>query len=144
MAALAAFIASGCATIKDKSEAESRRLSSIARITSFTAAAIYLDRNPQDAKYFVLARNGVEVLLAGGEITPEALREALAQLPIGEMKADSAAIVVTAAILLVEESGIASPIETPEGAKAVALGVRDGLNLALALQPPPTLEPDRQ
>lgn len=134
MIGLAALLC-GCGTLWQDNRTELQRIEGMARISAFVGAAVDLDRHPEHKPAFVLARNAVNSLLAGGEFSPSALREALAQLPVSELRADRAAIVITTALLLMEESGVSEPVQGFEPAAAVARGAVAGIDMALALHP---------
>jgi len=132
MCVLLLALLSGCISIRTTSEL--RRAESLARVSSYVGAALYLERNPEDLKYFVAARNALTTALATNEVDPSAIRESLAIIPIGELRSDRSAIILTSAVLLLEEINISMPIESSGMARAVGIGARDGLDLAIMLR----------
>jgi len=133
-----AILSSGCGLLKWTERTDVERMQNLARVTAFTASAIYMDQHPESLKAFILVRNSIDALLLGAMVDPLALRECLAQLPMEELRADRVAILITTAVLMLEEVGVASPVEAGAEARAIAVGIRDGIHLAIRLHEKPS------
>lgn len=127
----------GCAMFGGGEQAaEADRVAVLARIASYIGTANHLAAKPEDAPKFQLVRNAVDSLLLGESVDLASLHEALSQLPIGELRGNKAAILVTSGFLLLEGmSGEREPIKTPEQVKALATAIRDGIGMALNTAP---------
>lgn len=127
----------GCGSLHWEPQTETARLQSIARVATFTGSSLYLMEKPQEMPKFVMARQAVNVLVANdGAIDPLALREALSSLPISELKAERTSVIIAmTAVMIWDTFGMTTPT-MPSQVKAVAEGIRDGLDMALSTVSP--------
>ena len=130
---VALVLANGCSTFGGgKANDAAQQLASMARVAAFVGASTYLQSHPEQRPAFEMARTAADSLLQSDSIDPLALREALAMLPVDELRGERSAIWCGAAQLLFENAnGQTAPVQTPAQVKAFAAAIRDGLGLAL-------------
>lgn len=141
-AVIVAVSITGCATGPTTStatpEQKAARLQTAAELAAFSGATIWLKKNPQDRQAFETAQAALVLLVAGTQASPAQLSEALAGLPIKELKGEEAAIYIGVATILYDTYLKENVnIEGNINVKAFATGLHAGLNRALLTIPPP-------
>lgn len=107
-----------------------------AKIASYLTAALYLDNHPEDRPIFEAVREGISGYLDAEIFDPVLLASYLRKnLPVKELKSERAGIFLTAGLMIFQDATGTITIETPPIVKAFMLGIREGLDLALANQP---------
>jgi hypothetical protein len=142
-ATLAVSSFTGCATTGANppatAEQKAARLQTAAELAAFSGATVWLSKNPKDRPAFEAARSAIALIVAGSQATPAQLSEALAGLPIKELKGEEAAIYIGVATILYDaylRENI--NIDGNVNVKAFATGLHAGLNRALLVIPAPT------
>lgn len=143
-ALIAAVSLTGCATNGTTStttpEQKAARLQTVAEVAAFSGASVWLKKHADDRPAFEAAHAALSVLVAGSAVSPVQVSEALAGLPIKELKGEEGAIYVGIATIvydayLRENVNLDGEINV----KAFVTGLHAGLNRALLLTatPPP-------
>lgn len=118
------------------------RMASLSRVISFVAVSTRLQNKPENAREFTLAKTAIELLFLEEKFDVESLREALVSIPDGKLVNDKAGLIImTVALLFTDTAGNPIGIQTPAEVKAVAGGLRDGIDMALRMYGPNTVQP---
>ena len=122
----------GCQTTIPSAQQKLARYESIARLTAYTAAAVCMAERPTSKEAFIQTRNAVEQLISKEQIDPALLALTLfGNLPIRELQGDRAIIMISAGMLLCQESFGLTLVDTPEVAKAFGRGIVTGFTIAI-------------
>lgn len=131
---LAVTLFTGCALFSNTSTQDQKlaEIKNLSYAASSLGTQLALKQNPQWRMQFDLAYTTLDSLVNSKRITGLTLRSILAQLPIKELKSDSARIVIEAATVLYDTSvGDKINIENSPYVLAAATGIRDGMKIAL-------------
>lgn len=131
-----ALTCGGCALFSRGSTTD-QKLADV-RNLSYAAASIgtaeALKQNPGWRPQFEAAFHRLDQLVIQKTVTGDFLRQLVANLPVKELKSDTARIAIEGATLLFDQTvGTRVNIETEPYVLAAATGVRDGLKIALGL-----------
>lgn len=126
------LLVGGCASLGTGTGPDVKRMAKKARTVAYTAAALYLDDNPQELPRFQGVIAVLDTLIQSNNFDPIALHAALSALPIKELKGTKAAIIVGSAQIVWDEY----EAEVIALDKAVYIGpvmsaIREGLSLAV-------------
>jgi hypothetical protein len=122
----------GCANL-DTGE-RLAQVRSVAENAAWVGAVLDLQANPQRRPAYTVALRGLEAIADSDSFSPAALRAALADLPA--LVGSDGALLDAGVSLYVLITGTWVDVETVPVARAVTLGVRDGLRRALAVPAP--------
>jgi hypothetical protein len=126
------LLAAGCAGFKP----QPADYQSLAELAAYDGATLWLKAHPGDRGYFDAAQQLLTSLIADAKWDPVAFQQALATLPIKELKTDTGSIIVGSAVALYTMAlREAQPIDQPALVKAFEIGVRNGLQWALSGTP---------
>lgn len=110
-------------------------LSSI-KVAANVGTAIALSDRQDWRPQFVLARDQLGTYLTNGSISGEQLAAILAQLPVQELKSDTARIIISSATILFDDYiRQATDVNKLGAVKDVAQAIYDGLDAAIKATP---------
>lgn len=96
----------GCVTGPDgKSVPNVPLMKATAKEASYVGTVVWLKAHPEDRAEFELTRTSLRALIAAGSFSTTDLTQALSALPIGELRGDTGAIIVGAAVTLWDAYG---------------------------------------
>lgn len=132
---LAALILSGCVT--SSTSTPLARIQSGAKVAAYVTASIDMQKHPARVVPYAKVRDGLALILTNETIDPLQVAEFLrTNLPVQNLNGDTTSIIVAAVGMLFADQLGAVEIKNPPEVKALATGIRDGLDIALAAYTP--------
>lgn len=134
--ALFALIFSGCRSGTGGSETPTMtpaRVEAISRLAAYAGATADMRENPEHRRYYVAARDALDVLIQQQRWDLEAVMAALSTVPVDGLDGSEGALILTGGLLLVDAiGGEKVDLRQVEYVRAAAVGIHGGLKLALA------------
>jgi len=140
---LSVALLTGCQT--PPSGVNVARIASIANTAAYMGSALWLVDHPSDRPTFLLVKATLDGLIQDGQYDPLLFRDALAKLPVKELKGEKGAILIDASVLIFDLAF--QEYATTDQAtwlKPIMVAVRDGLQRGLDRVPPVLPETKRK